>query len=356
MIDPKFTVAAVQASSVIFDKDKSMDKAVRLIEEAADKGAVIIGFPELFIPGHLGMWYVSRKTNPMRLERKLYVELLKNGIKVPSLEVDRLCAAAKKAHAYVVMGINEVDNLYSGTMYMSQLFISDTGELMAVHRKLVATGIEKLFYTTGDGSYFDVIDTRYGKISAMSCGEHFNSLFKLALLGMGTQIHIAGWPSFGFYPDPIDFNVRQFAYEGKIFVINSLGVTDKQNMEVYSEDPGEAENFAGTKGGGSSIIGPNGEYLAGPVRDIETIVTAEISLEDILPNKMEVNLLGHYTRWDILSLNFNRERRSLIKNVPTGTSSVNLSPDLQAVKEKIQEISGKLDSIIENGKRRKLKN
>ena len=342
----RFTVAAVQASSVFFDRDKTMDKAVRLIEEAADKSAVIIGFPELFIPGHLGMWYTSKKSNPMQIERELFVELIKNGVKVPSPETDRLCTAAKKAHAYVIMGINEVDTLYPANMYMSQLFISDTGELMGVHRKLVATGIEKLHYARGDGSYLNVYNTRYGKISAMGCGEHFNSLFKLALLGMGTQIHVAGWPSFGFYPDPIDFNVRQFAYEGKIFIINSLGITDKQNVEVCSETPGEAESFAGTKGGGSSIIGPNGEYLAGPVRDIETVVTAEISLEDALPNKMQVNLFGHYTRWDILSLNFNRDRLSLIKDVTaTKGSSIDASSDLQEIKGKIREINEKLDRL-----------
>jgi len=345
---PRFTVAAVQASSVIFDRDKSMDKAVRLIEEAADKGAVIIGFPELFIPGHLGMWYTSKKSNPMRVERQLFVELVKNGVKVPSPETDRLCAAAKKAHAYVVMGINEVDTLYSGNIYMAQLFISDEGEIMGVHRKLVATGVEKLHYSRGDGSNFKVYDTRYGKISAMGCGEHLNSLFKLALLGMGTQIHIAQWPSFGMYPDPIDFNVRQFAYEGKIFVINTLGITDKQNVAVYSDTPEEADNFVGTRGGGSSVIGPNGEYLAGPVRDIETIVTAEISLEDALPHKMEINLLGHYTRWDILSLNFNREKLSLIKDItPTRSSSMDLSSELQEVKDKIREISERLDRLTE---------
>jgi len=347
-IYPRFTVAAVQASSILFDKDKTMDKAVRLIEEAADKGAVIIGFPELFIPGHLGMWYTSRKSNPMRVERELFVELVKNGVKVPSPETDRLCAAAKKAHAYVVIGINEVDTLYSGNMYMSQLFISDAGELMGVHRKLVATGIEKLHYARGDGSYLNVYDTRYGKISAMCCGENFNSLFKLALLGMGTQIHIAGWGTFSSYPDPIDFSIRQFAYEGKIFVINSVGITDKHNVEVCSETSEEAESFVGTKGGGSSIIGSNGEYLAGPVRDIETIVTAEISLEDALPHKMQINLFGHYTRWDILSLNFNRDRLSLLKDMTaTRSSSTDLSYDLQEVKEKIREISDRLAWLTE---------
>jgi aliphatic nitrilase len=342
----RFTVAAVQASSVIFDKDKSMDKAIRLIEEAADKGAVIIGFPELFIPGHLGMWYTIRKSNPITTQRDLFVELVKNGVTVPGPETTRLCAAAKKAHAYVVMGINEVHPLYSGTIYMAQLFISDEGEIMGVHRKLVATGIEQLHYTKGDGSNFKVYDTRYGKLSSMGCGEHLNSLFKLALLGMGTQIHIAQWPSFGMYPDPIDFNVRQFAYEGKIFVINTLGVTDKQNVTIYSDNPEEAENFVGTKGGGSSIIGPNGEYLSGPVRDIETIVTANICLDDTLPHKMEINLLGHYTRWDILSLNFNRASLSLLKDtLVTKSNSTDSASELHGIKDEIREISERLDRL-----------
>ena len=345
---PRFTVAAVQAASVFFDRDKTMDKAVHLIEEAADKGAVIIGFPEVFIAGHPGIWYMSKKSNPLHAEQGLFVELVKNGVKVPSPETDRLCAAAKKAHAYVVMGISEVDTVFPGTLYLSQLFISDEGEIMGVHRKLVPTGAEKLIYSSGDGSYFNVYDTRYGKFSGMVCGEHAHSLYKYALLAMGTQIHVAAWPSFGFYPDAIDFRARQLAHEGKIFVINTLGITDKQNAAVCYDTPEEADDFVGTRGGGSSIIGPNGEYLAGPVHDIEAVVTAEISLEDALSGKMTHNVLGHYTRCDVFSLNFNRERLSPFKNItPTGSSLVDLSSDLQEVKGKIREINEKLDRLTE---------
>ena len=46
---PRYTDAACMAASVMLDRDKTVDKAIRLIKEAADKGAVIIGFPELFI-------------------------------------------------------------------------------------------------------------------------------------------------------------------------------------------------------------------------------------------------------------------------------------------------------------------
>jgi aliphatic nitrilase len=273
----------------------------------------------------------------MQVEKEFFLQLIKNGIKIPSPETDRLCAASRKAHAYVVMGLSEIDTLFPGNLYMSQLFISDTGEIMGVHRKLIATSYEKLYYTTGDGSYLNVYDTHYGKFSAMGCGEHFNSLFKYALLSMGTQIHVAGWPSFGFYPDPIDFSVRQFAFEGKIFIINSLGITDEQNIAACRDTQDESDNINMSSGGGSSIIGPTGEYLAGPVCNVETVLTAEISLEDALLSKMNVNVLGHYTRWDILSLNFNRQRLSPFKNTHfTSSNSMDLSQDSAEV-PKIRE-------------------
>ncbi|MDP2917854.1 MAG: nitrilase-related carbon-nitrogen hydrolase, partial [Dehalococcoidia bacterium] len=130
----KFTVAAVQAAPVFFDKDKTLDKALRLIEEAAEKGAVIIGFPELFIPGHPDLWYAAKSGNPLRSQAQLFKQYVKNSVKFPGPETERLCAAAKKAHACIVMGMSEVDTLYPGTIYISQLFISDKGELLGVHR------------------------------------------------------------------------------------------------------------------------------------------------------------------------------------------------------------------------------
>ena len=53
--NPKLKVAAVQASPVYMDMDATVVKACKLIKEAADKGAKIVGFPEAFLPGsHYG--------------------------------------------------------------------------------------------------------------------------------------------------------------------------------------------------------------------------------------------------------------------------------------------------------------
>jgi len=351
---PSFTVAAVQAASVFFDRDKTIDKAIRCIEEAADKGAVIIGFPELFVSGHAGLWYMAKRTNPLPLQGKLFKELVKNGVKLPSPEVDRLCAAARKAHAFVVIGMSEVDTLYPGTLYMSQLTISDKGEVMAMRRKLVVTAIEKLIYSNGDGSHLQVHDTPYGKLSALQCGEHASSLSKYALLAMGAQVHVAGWPSFPRnvngegQSDSVQFRVRQFAHEGKLFILNSCGVTDQQNIDFCCDTQEEKDNIV-SEGGGTAIIGPNGQYLAGPIYGGEAVLTAEISLEDALPGKMKHNVLGHYSRWDVLNLNFNREKLSPFGNMPVEKADPACpSAELQETRTMLRDLNDKLDGLAEN--------
>jgi aliphatic nitrilase len=355
---PNFTVAAVQAASVLFDREKNIDKAVRYIEMAADEGAVIIGFPELFIPGHTNIWYWGKNSNPLPAQGTLFKELVKNAVKIPSGETDRLCSAAKKAHAYVVIGISELDILFPGTLYISQLLISDKGEILGVHRKLVPTLDEKLVYSRGDGSYLNVYDTSYGKLSALNCGEHNHDLYKYALLAMGTQIHVASWPPFPknifgqTQRDATDFRVRQFAREGQIFVINSCGLTDEQNIAVCCETQEEKVNLVGDSGGGSSIIGPNGEHLAGPMHEGEGVISARISLEDALHGKQAHNVLGHYTRWDVLSLNFNRERLSPFKQTPSPDKNITelaktvceLRENIRLIKERVDSIEQKIES------------
>ncbi len=354
---PRFKVAAVQAASVFFDRDKTIDKAVLAIEEAADKGAVIIGFPECFVPGHPGIWFSAKQSNPHRAMGGLFKELVKNGVKVPSPATERLCRAAKRAHAFVVMGIGEADNNFPGTLYISQLVISDQGEIMGVHRKLVPTLAEKLVYTGSDGSYFRVFDTSYGKISAMNCGEHSHDLHKYALLAMGTQIHVAAWPSFPDslfnkrHRDSVEFRVRQFADEGKIFVINCCGITDAQNVEVCCDTREEKEAIVVNSGGGSSIIGPGGQYLAGPLYEGEAVQVAEVSLEDCLPGKQLHNVLGHYTRWDVFSLNFNPRRLTPFAGAPSSPAIPDDSPGLQEIREEVANINRKIDGLVEEIKK-----
>src|SRR6185295_6970011 len=101
-------------------------------------------------------------------------------------------------------------------------------------------------------------------------------------------------------------------------------------------------------GGGSSIIGPSGQYLAGPMKEGEGIVIAEICLEDALPGKQVHNVLGHYTRWDIFSLNFNQEPLLPFKSISARENDVGEpASELQQIRREIREIGKKVDGLIE---------
>lgn len=49
---PQLKIAAIQAEPVWNDLEGSVQKSISLIEEAASKGANVVGFPEVFIPGY----------------------------------------------------------------------------------------------------------------------------------------------------------------------------------------------------------------------------------------------------------------------------------------------------------------
>ena len=131
-------------------------------------------------------------------------------------------------------------------------------------------------------------------------------------------------------------------------MINSCAVTDKQNIDFCCNTQEEKDNIVENSGGGSSIIAPNGDYLAGPVPEGEGVLTAKISLDDAFPGKQQHNVLGHYTRWDVLSLNFNRERLSPFKSAPPPPdSTLDLSAELQETRKAIREISERLDRLTD---------
>src|SRR5690348_6714198 len=133
----KVKVAAVQAASVFLDREGSTEKACRLIREAGKAGARVIGFPEGFIPAHPVWYHHHAATGAMA--NKLAVELFKNAVEIPGAETDALCAAARDACAYVVIGVCEKIPHTTGTMFNSQVYIGPDGTLIRKHQKIMPT-------------------------------------------------------------------------------------------------------------------------------------------------------------------------------------------------------------------------
>ena len=290
---PKFTAAAVQAAPVFLDREATIEKACALIDEAGRAGAQLIVFPETWVPTY-PFWDMQRPDAWLQLHR--------NAVEVPSPSTERLGAAARQAGAYVVIGVNERDAQTKGTLYNSMLYFSPEGALMGVHRKLMPSVTERLVWGMGDGSGLHVFDTPLGQLGGLICWEHEMTLVKYAMYARGEQVHASVWPAWSFQRDHIQFGTRQYAYEGKCFVVVACGVLDGA---VVPEAWRRASLVAGlTADGGSAIIGPDGGYLAGPVYDDETILYGEVDLAQVAAAKWQVDVAGHYSRPDVVRLLF----------------------------------------------------
>jgi len=335
---PKFKAAAVQAEPVPLNREATVDKACSLIEEAGRNGAKIIAFPEGFISGHPDWLYFYPPDEAMK---RFYRDFFKNSVEVPSPATDQLGRAAQRAGAYIAIGINERVHGNMGSLFNSILFLGPEGHVLGVHRKLVPTTTERLVFSAGDGSTLDIYQTPYGELGGLMCGENTNSLAKFALLAQGEKIHTAHWPA---YPseynragiDGVDIRIRYHAYEGKCFVLSSSAVFGDDSIGRLCVTE-QARSLALKGNAVSGIVNPYGKYIGGPLRGDEGIVYADIDLEVMIDAKTLHDVVGHYNRFDVLSLQYIRKRPSPINFVderviegPGNESAESLPPGLKA--------------------------
>lgn len=299
-----FTLAAVQAAPVYFDREASTEKACQLILEAGQKGADLVAFGETWLPGY-PFFHGSPLLNQGR------VTYLSNAVEIPSPTTDRLCEAAKKANVDVAIGIAELDSKTKGTVYCTLLFIGCDGEIMGRHRKLKPTNTERTVWGEGDGVGLRVYERSYGRISGLNCWEHRMVLPGYALMAMGTQIHVATWPFSSFLDPKLNKSPlisQAFACQGSCYVIATGALLRPEDVqEAYRElAVSRIEKWIGDSRGGCSIINPMGDVVAQAAPGEETVLTASVSLEEVLESKAWIDVGGHYSRPDVLQLLINR--------------------------------------------------
>jgi len=307
---PVVKVAAVQAAAVFLDREKSTEKACDLIREAGRNGAEFIAFPEGFIPAH-PIWYHHHPATSA-IVNELAVELFKNSVVIPGPEVDALCAAARDAHAYVVMGICEKLANTLGTMFNSQVWISPEGQYLGKHQKLMPTVGERLVHMGGYGDTFGTFQTEFGPASSLICGENSNPLAVFGLIAEGSRIHVMSWPN--HFPtsgvplrNRVSIDSQAFAQMSKAYVISACGTVDEDMIRKLKVGP-ENEKFLRDPdcSGGSLIVAPNSSIIAGPMGAEEGILYADCDLEAGITLKLRHDFAGHYNRADVFQMHVNR--------------------------------------------------
>ena len=303
----KFKAAAVQTSPVFLNAEKTIDKAITFIKEAAENGSQLIAFPEVFVSGYPYWNWIMTPVQGSKWYEKLY----KSAITADGSEVKRLCAAAKEFNIHIVIGINEKGTSF-GEIYNTNLIIDNNGNLIGKHRKLVPTWAEKLTWTSGDGSSLKVYKTEIGPIGTLACGENTNTLARFALLAQGELIHVANYISLPVAPpdydmaEAIKIRAAAHSFEGKLFTVVSCSTISQEIKDALRKDVPDVDELLTRKNSAfSGFIGPNGATIGTPLIDEEGIVYADIDLEKCIQPKQMHDILGHYNRFDIFDLRVN---------------------------------------------------
>jgi len=290
-------VAAAQIAPVFLDKQKTVEKACKSIEEAAKNGAKLIVFPEGFIPGYPDWVWLIPNSKGGELN-ELFVELVENSISVPDNSTDLLCRAAKENSINVVIGMNERNTESSNSsIFNSMLFIDDQGKIIGKHRKLIPTGGERLVWAQGDGTDLTSYQTSAGKVGGLICWENYMPLARTAMYESGMQILAA--PTWDKSPNWQN-SVQHIAREGGVFVISVCMAFSMDDLpDKYEFKKLYPEGRTWINQGNSIIVGPNGKILAGPLEEEEGILYADLDLKDIIAAKRMFDAVGHYSRPDV---------------------------------------------------------
>jgi len=290
-------VAVVQAAPVVFNREQTLKKVRSLARDAALQGARLVLFPEAFVSAYpRGLDFgavVGSRSEQGREDFRRYWE---SSVDVPGPAVEDLGRTARDNGIYLVIGVVERSG---GTLYCSVLFFASDGGFLGKHRKIMPTGSERLVWGFGDGSTMPVFETPLGRLGAVICWENYLPLMRTAMYAKGIEIYCAPTAD---SRDSWIASMRHIAVEGRCFVLSSNQFNRRRDFpDDYSSLLGKAPEAIITRGG-SCIVDPFGNFLAGPDMEDEVILTAEIDRGQIIRGKYDLDVVGHYARPDIFQL------------------------------------------------------
>ncbi len=300
--------AVVQAAPVLFDTPRSLDKLADLTADAARQRAELVVFPEAFVGGYpkghdFGVSVGIRTPEGREAFRRLH----DNAVEVTGKATEFLGTVARDHAVYLVVGVVEREG---GTLYCSALIFGPDGSLLGKHRKLMPTAMERVIWGSGDGSTLAVVPTRLGRIGSVICWENYMPLLRTAMYAKGVELYctITVDDRETWIP-----TVRHIALEGRCFVLSACQLL--RRADLPSGYP--TERFPASQDilirGGSCIVGPLGELLAGPVYGEECVLTADLDRADLARAKFDFDVVGHYSRPDVFRLDVNeRAMKSVV--------------------------------------------
>jgi nitrilase len=296
------TIAALQVGNDPKSTAATLDKILAYDQDIRESGCDLLVMPEALLGGYpKGADFGTRVGYRSSAGREEFLQYWRQAIDLDGPEVAALSELAKKCNTAMVIGIIERSR---ATLFCTAMFISNNGELLAKHRKLMPTASERLIWGQGDGSTIPVVETSAGRVGAAICWENYMPLLRTAMYAKGIEIWCA--------PTVDDRDIWQtsmshIAYEGRNFLVSACqyqppptGISVKD--ATWPKDKPLIR-------GGSAIFSPMGEVLAGPLYNKEGLISARIDLDDIIKARYDMDPAGHYSRPDIFKLSVDEEER-----------------------------------------------
>jgi nitrilase len=190
------------------------------------------------------------------------------------------------------------------------LFFAPDGMLRGKHRKLMPTASERLVWGFGDGSTIPVLETSVGRVGAVICWENYMPLLRMAMYAKGIELYCA--PTVDDRETWLP-TMRHIALEGRCFVLSACQYLRRSDCPAAYDLAQAAEADAALIGGGSVIVNPLGQVLAGPHRDGEAVLTADLDLGDLARGKYDLDVTGHYARPDVFRLTVDETSKSAVR-------------------------------------------
>lgn len=306
-------VALAQIAPVWLDKKRTTEKIIHYVQDAGKQDCDLVVFGEGLLPGYpFWLSFTGGAEFNSKIQKEIYAHYLTQGVDISGGDLDDICKASKDNKIAIYLGIIERAMDRGGhSLYCSLVYIDKSGDIKSVHRKLQPTYEERLVWSPGDGHGLKVHQLEEFKVGGLNCWENWMPLSRTALYAQGENLHVAVWP--GCLRNTSD--ITEFiAKESRSFVISVSGLFQKEHIPDDVPYAGMMRELApdDIANGGSGIMDPRGQWLLEPKVGEEGLYTAELDLNEVLEERQNFDVAGHYSRPDVTRLEVNRVRQGLV--------------------------------------------
>ena len=310
----QLNIALAQIASVWLNREKTLEKVLEYTSNAAEENSELIIFGEALLPGY--PFWLDRTNGAefnSSVQKEIHAHYLDQAVSIEEGHLDSLCKLAKEKKIATYLGTIERPSDRGGhSLYCSLVYINEQGIIKSTHRKLMPTYEERLSWSPGDGHGMVTHSLPPFRVGGLNCWENWMPLARAAMYAQGEDLHVSVWPGNQRNTERL---IPMIAQESRSYVAGVCGLfrpadisDDFPHAELMKENTSKT-----LANGGTCLAAPDGSWVIEPFTEEEKIVTAVIDHQKVREERQNFDPSGHYARPDVLKLQVNQERQSVIQ-------------------------------------------